>query len=83
MHLGEDGLGELTLELQLEALALADVEDTVEAQARQGAEHGLALRVEDLGLGHDVDDDSGHERLLGAGWAGECASSLGCGLPSG
>jgi hypothetical protein len=22
--------------------------------------HGLALRVEDLGLEHDVDDDSGH-----------------------
>jgi hypothetical protein len=41
----------------------------VEPQTRQGAEDGLPLRVEDLGLGHDVDDDSGHEELLVGGAA--------------
>ena len=32
----------------------------------QRAVHGLALGVEDLGLEHDVDDDTGHGRLLGS-----------------
>ncbi len=45
-----------------------------EAQPRQGAEDGLALRVEDLGLGHDVDDDSGHGGLLVRGWLAGAAS---------
>ena len=55
-------------DLELEALALADVGDAAEAEAGQCTEHRLALRVEDLGLGHDVDDDSGHGALLGEGW---------------
>ena len=66
--------------LELEPLALADVGDPGEAEAGQRALHRLALRVEDLGLGHDVDDDSGHGRLLvraGVGlrvWASGAAS---------
>ena len=65
-HLGEHVVGDLAVDLELEALALADVGHAREAEPGQGAEHGLALRVEDLGLGHDVDDDSGH----GAPWYG-------------
>jgi hypothetical protein len=35
------------------------------SKPRRGrAPHGLALRVEDLGLEHDVDDDTGHELAL-------------------
>ncbi|GAA1051650.1 hypothetical protein GCM10009570_02380 [Dietzia natronolimnaea] len=30
------------------------------AESAQGPVDGLALRIEDLGLGHDFDDDSGH-----------------------
>ena len=39
---------------------MADLDDAGEAEPRQGAEDGLAQRVEDLGLGHHVDDVSGH-----------------------
>ena len=53
-------VGELAVDLELEALALADVADPGEAEPGQRAVHGLALRVEDLGLEHDVDDDTGH-----------------------
>jgi hypothetical protein len=41
-------------------LALTDIGDPGEPEAGQRARDRLALRVEDLGLGHDVDDDSGH-----------------------
>ena len=41
--------------------------DPGEAEAGQRTVHGLALGVEDLGLGHDVDDDSGHGWLLARG----------------
>ncbi|GAA1735314.1 hypothetical protein GCM10009832_17260 [Dietzia kunjamensis subsp. schimae] len=30
------------------------------AQTAEGSVDGLTLRIEDLGLGHDFDDDSGH-----------------------
>ena len=65
--LGEHVVGDLTLDLELEPLALPDVGHAVEPQPGQGAEDGLALGVEDLGLGHDVDDDTGHGGLLGGG----------------
>ena len=52
----------VALDLELEPLALADVEDAVEPEARQRAVHGLALGVEDLRLGHHFDDDAGHGR---------------------
>ncbi|GAB3140723.1 hypothetical protein GCM10027258_22230 [Amycolatopsis stemonae] len=45
-------------------LALADLLDPGEAETAGGAERGLSLRVEDFGLRHDVDNDSGHGRLL-------------------
>ena len=60
VDLGEPLVGELAVDLELEPLALADVGHAVEAEPGQRAEDGLALRVEDLGLGHDVDDDAGH-----------------------
>ena len=40
------------------------LDDAGEAEPRQGTEDGLALRVEDLGLGHHVDDVSGHGRAF-------------------
>ena len=58
-HLGEGGLVGL-VDLELEPLALADVDDAVEAEPRQRPVHGLALGVEDLRLGHHIDDDAGH-----------------------
>ncbi|GAA1269246.1 hypothetical protein GCM10009634_10500 [Saccharothrix xinjiangensis] len=45
-------------------LALADSGDSVEPEAGQRVGHRLSLGVEDFGLRHDVDDDSGHDRLL-------------------
>ena len=51
---------DLALDLELEPLALPDGGDAVEAEAGQRLRDGLALRVEDLGLEHDVDDDAGH-----------------------
>ena len=51
-------------ELELEPLALADVGHAGEAEPGQRAEDGLALRVEDLRLGHHVDDDLGHGSSL-------------------
>ncbi|GAA1195277.1 hypothetical protein GCM10009675_07720 [Prauserella alba] len=45
-------------------LALANFGHPVEPEPRKGAGDGLPLRVEDLGFGHDVDDYSGHDRLL-------------------
>ena len=59
-ELREPLLGDLAVHLELEALALADVADPLEAEPGQRTVHGLALRVEDLGLEHDVDDDTGH-----------------------
>ena len=60
-------VGQVAVDLELEPLALADVGDAVEPEPRQRAVHGLALRVEDLRLGHDIDDDAGHGALLGGG----------------
>src|SRR5690606_1220605 len=48
------------LDLELEPLALADRRELGEAEARQRPDDGLALRVQDLGLGHDLDDDASH-----------------------
>ena len=61
----EHVVGDLTGQLELEPLPLADVGHAGEAEPRQGAEDGLALGVEDLRLGHHVDDDLGHAGSLG------------------
>ena len=56
--------------------------DPLEAEPGQRAVHGLALRVEDLGLEHDVDDDVGPR---GAPQEAGCAPGRGsgaCGQPS-
>jgi hypothetical protein len=47
-------------ELDLEPLALADACDLTEPETPAGADDGLALRVMDFGLQHDVDDESRH-----------------------
>src|SRR5690606_20289614 len=70
-RVGEQGLGELAdfgetglvgfaLEVDLEALALTDLGHPGEAKPFAGAQDGLALGVQDLGLEHDIDDDAGH-----------------------
>ena len=50
----------VAVDLDLEPLALADVADALEPEPWQCSEHGLALGIEDLALGHHVDDVSGH-----------------------
>ena len=50
----------LTLDLELEPLALPGGAELAEAQPGQRTGHGLPLRIEDLGLRHDVDDDASH-----------------------
>jgi hypothetical protein len=55
-------VGDLTVDGEDEPLPLPDVGDPLETQPRQGTGDGLALRVEDLGLEHDVDDDASHGR---------------------
>ena len=58
--LGQDLLGHLAVDREFEPLALADSAERGEAQPGQCTDDGLALRVENLGLGHDVDNDPGH-----------------------
>ena len=48
--------------LLLPLLALAHIGDAAESQPAQGPLDGAPLRVEDLGLEHDVYDDAGHRR---------------------
>ena len=49
-----------SLDLQLETLSLTNVRDSLEAETGQCTLHRLSLRVEDLGLEHDVDYDACH-----------------------
>lgn len=49
-------------DLDLEALALPDRDDLGEPEPVTGSGDGLALRVVDLGLEHDVDNYLGHSR---------------------
>src|SRR4051794_41904169 len=60
MDLRQPLLGHLTVEVELEPLSLSYVADALEPQPGKGTVHCLALRVEDFGLEHDVDDDTGH-----------------------
>src|SRR6266542_2387015 len=53
-------LGGAVGHLQLEVLALPDAGHPVETQPGQRTQDRLALRVEDLRLEHDVDDDARH-----------------------
>src|SRR5207244_4112801 len=52
------------VDVQLEVLALPHVPHAVDAQPAERTHDRLALRVEDLGLEHDVDDHAGHGFLL-------------------
>ena len=67
-------VGASPVDLELEPLALPDVGHALEPQPGQRAEHRLALGVEDLGLGHDVDDETGHgrSRACRLRYAGHC-----------
>ena len=56
----ELGVADGVVDLELEVLALADVGHAVDPQAPHRAGHGLALRVEDLGLRQDIDDHACH-----------------------
>src|SRR5258708_24922578 len=47
-------------QLDLEALALADAGNLVKTKPPAGTSDRLALRVMDLGLEHDIDDESRH-----------------------
>src|SRR3954447_17853854 len=67
--LSPDCLGVVTVDLQLEVLALTDSGHLGEAEGGQGSDDRLPLRVEDLRLQHHVDDDSGHLANLSAGQA--------------
>jgi hypothetical protein len=63
--IGQLGLVDLALDLDLEALALADLADPLEAQPGAGPGDRLALGVQDLGLEHDVNHDAGHRSSTG------------------
>src|SRR5690606_1198224 len=58
--LREGGLVRRAVELELEPLALPYVGDAGEAEPGQRPGDRLALRVQDLGLQHDVHDDARH-----------------------
>src|SRR5699024_12281836 len=84
---GEHLLGDLTVDVELETLALAHRGDPLEAQARQSGGDGLPLRVEDLRLRHDVDHDAWHGHSPGVEGAAGCrrsrAGAVRPGRPSG
>jgi hypothetical protein len=67
--LGEHGIRGF-VDGDLEALADAHARDGGLAEAVEGSGDGLALRVEKFGLGHDLDDDYGHNSLheFACGW---------------
>lgn len=52
------------VDLYLEALALTDRADFGEPEPVARSDDRLALRVADLGLEHDVDDNLGHGRSV-------------------
>src|SRR5690606_16413550 len=56
------GLGFRIVEFDLDALADPHGFDIVDAEAGQRPEHGLSLRVENLGFQHHVDHYTGHGR---------------------
>ena len=58
--LGEQFVGDLTLDGQFEPLADADSGEVRDPESRERAGDGLPLGVQQFGLGHDVDDDGGH-----------------------
>src|SRR5699024_4343241 len=62
-RLGEHFIGGFTLDLELEPLALPDITEPGEAQPGQSTDDRLALRIEDLGFGHHLNDDTCHACL--------------------
>ena len=53
--------GDGVIDLELEALSLAHIADTGYPDATQRADDGLALRIQNLRLGHDIDNYTSHE----------------------
>ena len=60
LGLGEHRIRHLAVDGELEALADAHGAELGLAGSGEGPRHGLAGRVEQLGLRHDLDDDGGH-----------------------
>jgi hypothetical protein len=54
------------VDLELEVLALPDAADTGNAEPAERAQDRLTLRVENLGLEYDVDNDTGHSHSVSA-----------------
>ena len=69
----------VAVDRQLDALADAHLADAGEPELRQGAGHGLALRVEDPLLGHDGHDHLRHSLTSVMRW---CASMYRARVPS-
>src|SRR5690606_27621117 len=70
-------LGDLALDLELEALALPHRREPGEAEPRQRTGDRLALGVQDLRFRHDLDDHCGHgwQLLTDGTWAGPSLSA--------
>ena len=76
MHQREPVTGEVAVDVDDELLALPHVGDAVEAESAERPLHCATLRVEDLGLEHDVDDDAGHGALQVTAGGGVWGSDL-------
>src|SRR3954447_16504441 len=82
MDLRQPLLGHVPVEVELEPLSLSYVADALEPQPGKGTMHCLALRVEDFGLEHDVDDDTGHGTAPEVcGFGGLSLGAVACRLP--
>ena len=53
-------LSSLTLDGQLEALALADVHEGINTDTGQLVRNSLTLRVKNFGLEHNINNNTGH-----------------------
>ena len=82
LRLGQDLVGYLAVDGELEALPDPDTAEVRNTQTRECARHRLPLRVQQLGLGHDVDDDGGHQTAPDVAGRGRLQST-GPGIPPG
>ena len=73
-RVGQQGVGDgaqrlvvdRVVDLEFEVLALPNAADPGDAEPAERAQDRLTLRVEDLGLEHDVDNDTGHVHSVSA-----------------
>jgi hypothetical protein len=70
-HFVEEGGIHRAIDGELETLADAHGREVPLAETSEGTGDGLALGVEKFSLGHDLDDDCGHDELpLVCRWVG-------------